>query len=100
MRSTWVLRMPSFRNSKARRPACPTLRGKVLSISPLPSLTLPRLNRRSAHDETAADASLPASFLDDWPASVSSERILRLDVTHGPPDYSGRIPVILAHIAE
>jgi hypothetical protein len=63
-------------------------------------LTLPRLNRRPAHDETAAHASLPASFLDERAASVPPERILRLDIAHEPPDYSGCIPASLAHIAE
>jgi deoxyadenosine/deoxycytidine kinase len=49
---------------------------------------------------TAADASLLASFLDEWLASVPPERILRLDVTHEPRVYSNCIPVIIARIAE
>jgi deoxyadenosine/deoxycytidine kinase len=47
---------------------------------------------------SAADASLLASFLDEWLDAVPPERILRLDVTHEPTDYSGCIPVILARI--
>jgi deoxyadenosine/deoxycytidine kinase len=47
---------------------------------------------------TAADASLLASFLDEWLDTVPQERILRLDVTEEPTDFSGCIPAILAQI--
>jgi deoxyadenosine/deoxycytidine kinase len=48
---------------------------------------------------SAADASLLASFLDEWLETVPRERILRLDVTDEPSDFSGCIPLILARIA-
>jgi deoxyadenosine/deoxycytidine kinase len=44
---------------------------------------------------SAADASLLASFLDEWLDTVPQERILRLDVTEEPADYSQCIPIIL-----
>ncbi len=47
---------------------------------------------------TAADTSLLASFLDEWLAKVTRERILRLDVNREPSDYNGCVPVILARI--
>jgi deoxyadenosine/deoxycytidine kinase len=47
---------------------------------------------------SAADASLLASFLDEWQATVPRERILRLDVTDEPSDFSRCIPVILTQI--
>jgi deoxyadenosine/deoxycytidine kinase len=47
---------------------------------------------------TAADTSLLASFLDEWLASVPPERVIHFDVTHEPLDFSGCIPVIIAHI--
>ncbi len=48
---------------------------------------------------SADDASLLASFLDDWLAAVPSERLLRLNVTREPSDYCQAIPVILSRIA-
>jgi deoxyadenosine/deoxycytidine kinase len=48
---------------------------------------------------TAADASLLATFLDEWLGSGPQERILRLDVTDEPTDYGGCIPDILERIA-
>jgi deoxyadenosine/deoxycytidine kinase len=47
---------------------------------------------------SADDASLLASFLDDWLAAVPSERLLRLNVTREPSDYRNVIPVILSRI--
>jgi deoxyadenosine/deoxycytidine kinase len=47
---------------------------------------------------SAADASLLASYLDEWLTFVPPEHILHIDVTQEPPDYSGCIPVILAKI--
>jgi deoxyadenosine/deoxycytidine kinase len=49
---------------------------------------------------SAADASRLATFLDEWLATVSRERILRLDVTREPSDFSQCIPVILARVAD
>jgi deoxyadenosine/deoxycytidine kinase len=47
---------------------------------------------------SADDASLLASFLDDWLAAVPSKRLLRLNVTREPSDYRNVIPVILSRI--
>lgn len=58
-----------------------------------------RLARRDRINiASAADASLLGMFLDEWLATVACERILRLDVTREPPDFSQSIPVILARI--
>ena len=46
----------------------------------------------------AADASLLGTFIEEWQATVPRERVLRLDVTREPPDFSQCIPVILARI--
>ena len=47
---------------------------------------------------SADDASLLASFLDDWLAAVPSERIIRLNVTREPSDYRNVIPIIFNQI--
>jgi deoxyadenosine/deoxycytidine kinase len=47
---------------------------------------------------SAADASRLASFLDEWLDTVPPVRILRLDVTDEPADFSRCIPVILARV--
>ncbi|RJP49083.1 MAG: hypothetical protein C4583_13150 [Anaerolineaceae bacterium] len=47
---------------------------------------------------SAADASLLASFLDEWLATVPRERILRLDVTNEPENFSQCIPSVLARL--
>jgi len=47
---------------------------------------------------SAADASLLATFLDEWLDSVPQKRILRLDVTDEPLDYCKCKPIILARI--
>ena len=47
---------------------------------------------------SAADASLLGTFLEEWQATVPRERVLRLDVTREPLDFSQCIPVILARI--
>jgi deoxyadenosine/deoxycytidine kinase len=49
---------------------------------------------------TAADASLLATFLDEWLATIPREQILRLDVTNEPADFNRCIPAILARIAQ
>jgi deoxyadenosine/deoxycytidine kinase len=47
---------------------------------------------------SAADASLLASFINVWLATVAPHGLLHLNVTREPPDYSGCIPAILAKI--
>jgi deoxyadenosine/deoxycytidine kinase len=47
---------------------------------------------------SAADASLLASFVEEWLASVAPHGLLRLDVTREPPGYNGCVPVILSRI--
>lgn len=47
---------------------------------------------------SAADASLLATFLEEWLAKVSCERILRLDVTDETTDYTGCFPAILTRV--
>lgn len=47
---------------------------------------------------TAEDASLFASFLDEWLASIPSRRLLHIDITNEPADYGGCIPTILSRI--
>jgi len=47
---------------------------------------------------TAADASLLASFLDEWLVSIPPARILHMDVTNEQSDYRGCVPVILDRI--
>ncbi len=49
---------------------------------------------------SAADASLLASFLDEWLAQVPRGRILRLDVTEETESCQNVIPVILTRVAE
>lgn len=49
---------------------------------------------------SAADASLLASFLDEWLAQVPRDRLLRLDVTEETESYQNVLPVILARVAE
>ena len=49
---------------------------------------------------SAADASLLASFLDEWLAQVPRDRILRLDVTEETESYENVILVILSRVAE
>lgn len=58
-----------------------------------------RLARRARINiASAADASLLETFIEQWQATVPRERVLRLDVTREPPDFSQCIPVILARI--
>jgi deoxyadenosine/deoxycytidine kinase len=47
---------------------------------------------------SAADASLLATYLDDWLSAVPTDHLLRLDVTHEPTNYSASLPLILAWI--
>lgn len=49
---------------------------------------------------SAADASLLASFLDEWLAQVPRDRLLRLDVTEETESYQNVLPVILSRVAE
>lgn len=49
---------------------------------------------------SAADASLLASFLEEWLKTVPPEKILRLDVTDETTDFNRCIPLILARIAK
>jgi deoxyadenosine/deoxycytidine kinase len=47
---------------------------------------------------SAADASLLASFLDEWLDTLPQQGILQLDVTDEPTDYRNIIPIILERI--
>lgn len=47
---------------------------------------------------TTADASLLASFIEEWLACIPPDRLLHLDVTHEPPDYGGCVQDVLARI--
>jgi deoxyadenosine/deoxycytidine kinase len=47
---------------------------------------------------SAADASLLETYLNKWLATIPRERILRLDVTDEPSDFSQCISAILARI--
>jgi deoxyadenosine/deoxycytidine kinase len=49
---------------------------------------------------SAADASLLASFLDEWLAEVPRDRLLRLDVTEETESYQNVLPVILARVTK
>ncbi len=47
---------------------------------------------------SASDASMLASFVNEWLISIPPKRILHMDVTHKSADFSSCIPTILARI--
>ena len=47
---------------------------------------------------SASDASMLATFLDEWLISIPPKRILHVDVTHESADFSGCIHTVLARI--
>jgi len=52
-----------------------------------------RINIASAEDNALLD-----SFLAEWLASLTPERVLRLDVSAARPDYSDRVPALLSQL--